>query len=139
MPPDRQVDLKVNEPTRACIFCTMAEVYLCANELAYAIADKFPAAPGHSLIIPRRHMLTLDDASEDEVAALFGLLKKTKVLIREKYGADGFNIGINEGISAGQTVMHLHIHIIPRISGDVSDPRGGIRKVLPCRHRYPFG
>jgi diadenosine tetraphosphate (Ap4A) HIT family hydrolase len=117
----------------------MAEEYLCANELAYAIEDRFPAATGHSLIIPRRHMLTLDDASVEEASALFALLIETKALIRKKYGADGFTIGINEGVAAGQTVMHLHIHIIPRHSGDVPDPRGGIRKVLPCRHRYHFG
>ena len=116
----------------------MAEKYLCANKLAFVIEDKFPAALGHSLIIPRRHMLTLDDASEEETIALLALLKEAKALIGEKYGADGFNIGINEGLAAGQTVMHLHIHIIPRRSGDVPNPRGGIRKVLPSRHRYHF-
>lgn len=119
-----------------CVFCTMTEEYLCANSLAYAIWDRFPAAAGHSLVIPRRHMLTLDEASESEVVALSALIRQTKVIIQEKYGADGFNIGINEGASAGQTVMHLHIHIIPRCAGDLPDPRGGIRKVLPCR-RHP--
>lgn len=124
------------DQTEPCIFCAMTEKYLCVNELAFAIEDKFPAAPGHSLIIPRRHMLTVDDASEEEAVALLALLKEAKALIREKYGADGFNIGINEGFSAGQTVMHLHIHIIPRRSGDIPNPKGGIRKVLPWRHRY---
>lgn len=122
--------------TGACIFCNMAEVYLCANELAFAIEDRFPAAPGHSLVIPRRHLLTLDDASADEICALFALIREAKAIIKEKYRADGFNIGVNEGAAAGQTVMHAHIHIIPRCNGDVADPRGGIRKVLPCRRRY---
>ncbi len=131
--------MHLSNPTRPCIFCAMSEDYLCANELAFAIEDKFPAAPGHSLIIPRRHMLTLDDLSDEEAIALFALLKEAKALIRKKYGADGFNIGMNEGLSAGQTVMHLHIHIIPRLSGDVPDPKGGIRKVLPCRRRYHPG
>lgn len=113
----------------------MAEPYLCSNALAYAIEDKFPAAAGHSLIIPRRHILTLDEASPEEAAALFNLIIEAKAIIRRKHGADGFNIGINEGAAAGQTVMHLHIHVIPRRRGDVPDPRGGVRKVLPCRRR----
>lgn len=117
----------------------MTEEYLCANSLAYAILDSFPAAVGHSLVIPRRHLLTLDEASEGEVVAFSALIRQTKVIIRQKYGADGFNIGINEGAAAGQTVMHLHIHIIPRRAGDLPDPRGGIRKVLPCRrHPHPL-
>ncbi len=89
-------------------------------------------------MIPRRHILTLDEASEQEIAALFALVREAKELIRRRCRADGFNIGINEGAAAGQTVMHLHIHVIPRRRGDVADPRGGIRKVLPCRGRsYP--
>ncbi|MEW5785454.1 MAG: HIT family protein [Bacillota bacterium] len=119
-----------------CIFCTLEESAIAQNGLAYAIEDRFPAAAGHSLIIPRRHILTVDELTERETLAVAGLLKEVKEFIRNRYGADGFTIGINEGETAGQTVMHLHIHIIPRSRGDVADPRGGIRKVLPCRRRY---
>jgi len=125
----------LSDSTGICTFCTMAEPYLCSNALAYAIEDRFPAAAGHSLIIPRRHILTMDELLPEEAAALFDLIKEAKAIIRRKYGADGYNIGINEGVAAGQTLMHLHIHIIPRRHGDVPDPRGGIRKVLPFRYR----
>lgn len=121
-----------------CVFCSLKEKFIAENDSAYAIWDHFPAASGHSLVIPRRHLLTLDEVTGREVQDLFALLREVKGLIREQYGADGFNIGVNEGAAAGQTVMHLHFHIIPRRYGDVADPRGGIRKVLPCRSRCPF-
>jgi diadenosine tetraphosphate (Ap4A) HIT family hydrolase len=123
------------DPEPPCIFCALQEESLAANELAFALEDKFPVSPGHSLVIPRRHILTLDEASEREIAALFALVREVKDQIRRRYGAGGFNIGINEGAVAGQTVMHLHIHVIPRRHGDVDDPRGGVRKVLPGRGR----
>ncbi|HHX87977.1 MAG TPA: HIT family protein [Firmicutes bacterium] len=120
----------------SCPFCQLTEPVL-SNHLAMAVEDNFPASPGHMLIIPRRHILTIDQATGEEAMALFKLLKEVKVIIQDRYGADGFNIGINEGAVAGQTVSHLHIHVIPRRKGDVEDPRGGIRRALPCRHRYP--
>jgi diadenosine tetraphosphate (Ap4A) HIT family hydrolase len=119
-----------------CIFCTLTEEPVAENELAFAIRDKFPAATGHCLVIPRRHVVTMDELTGEEALALFALVRQVKSLLRERFCPDGFNIGINEGEAAGQTVMHLHIHIIPRTRGDVADPRGGIRKVLPCRPRY---
>lgn len=119
----------------SCVFCALQEQSIAANELAFALEDNYPVSPGHSLAIPRRHILTLDEASEQEITALFAVVGEVKELIRRRYGADGFNIGINEGAVAGQTVMHLHIHIIPRRRGDVDDPRGGVRKVLPGRGR----
>jgi diadenosine tetraphosphate (Ap4A) HIT family hydrolase len=125
----------VNGEAAACVFCALQEKRFLANELAYALEDNFPVTPGHSLVIPRRHILTLDEATAPEIAALFALVGEVKSLIRRRHGADGFNLGINEGAAAGQTVMHLHIHVIPRRHGDVADPRGGIRKVLS--HRGP--
>ncbi len=119
-----------------CPFCKPIEPVI-ANLLAVAVEDSFPASDGHMLIIPRRHILNIDEATAEEVLALMELLREVKGIIRERYGADGFNIGINEGAAAGQTVSHLHIHVIPRRTGDVDDPRGGIRRALPCRHRYP--
>lgn len=121
-----------------CVFCSLAEPYIAANELAFAFEDIFPAAPGHCLVVPRRHILTLDEATAPEALSLVNLLPEVKRWIRAHYGADGFNIGLNEGAAAGQTVPHLHLHVIPRRRGDVPDPRGGIRKVLPGRQRYPF-
>ncbi len=119
-----------------CPFCQLTEPVI-SNSLAVAVEDSFPASAGHMLIIPRRHILTINEATGEEVQAFMELLKEVKAIIRERYGADGFNIGINEGAAAGQTVSHLHIHVIPRRKGDVEDPRGGIRRALPCRHRYP--
>lgn len=119
-----------------CPFCQLTEL-VASNHLAVAVKDSFPASTGHMLIVPRRHIQTIDQATGEEVLAFFQLLKEVQGIIRERYGADGFNIGINQGAAAGQTVGHLHIHVIPRRKGDVEDPRGGIRRALPCRHRYP--
>jgi diadenosine tetraphosphate (Ap4A) HIT family hydrolase len=101
------------------------------NELAVAIHDGFPVSPGHCLIVSRRHVASFFDTTDEERIALLELLDKVqKILLRERR-PDGFNIGINDGTAAGQTVMHLHIHLIPRYSGDTDDPRGGVRWVMP--------
>lgn len=106
------------------------------NSLAAALEDIFPAVPGHCLVIPRRHIVTLDEATPEEAGALFALIREVKGWVRQRRPADGFTIGVNDGTAAGQTVMHLHFHVIPRVWGDVPDPRGGLRKVLPNRHRH---
>ena len=98
--------------------------------------DGFPISPGHALIITRRHIASLFDATSDERAALLEMLAQVKIDLQEKYKPDGFNIGINDGAAAGQTVMHLHIHLIPRYSGDIIDPRGGIRWIFPEKADY---
>jgi diadenosine tetraphosphate (Ap4A) HIT family hydrolase len=113
-----------------CPFCSLKnERVIEENELAMAIRDHRPVRPGHTLVIPKRHVQSFWDASNEEILAMFDLLKIVKTGLEKEFGADGFNIGINIGPAAGQTVMHLHIHCIPRKSGDVKDPRGGIRKL----------
>ena len=120
-----------------CPFCQFDPTkHLFSNDLATVIADSFPISRGHSLIIPKRHFPSLFEATEEERAALWELLDQTRDYLLKQYNPDGFNIGINDGISAGQTVMHLHIHIIPRYSGDTEDPRGGIRWVMPEKAPY---
>ena len=120
-----------------CIFCTPgpADIIL-ENEYAYARYDKYPVSPGHLLIIPNRHISSIFHATEEEIAALWNLVRDAKDFLDRKYSPDGYNIGINDGVSAGQTVMHLHIHVIPRYSGDMADPKGGVRGVIPEKQKY---
>ncbi len=120
-----------------CPFCNPApgEVVL-ENDLCYARYDKFPASPGHLLIIPFRHVASLFDATDEEQAALLALVREANVLLDEEFHPDGYNIGVNVGEAAGQTVMHLHVHVIPRYVGDVEDPRGGVRGAIPGKRVY---
>ncbi len=104
--------------------------WIAANDLAFAIRDNFPVSPGHSLVIPRRIVATWDSTTPDERAALLALMSQVKDRLRDALQPDGFNVGFNEGAAAGQTVFHLHIHVIPRFTGDVRDPRGGIRHAV---------
>ena len=110
--------------------------WVASNSLAFAIRDGFPVTPGHTLIIPRREVATWFDATADERAAILELLEKVKHDLDDEYRPDGYNVGFNSGAAAGQTVMHLHVHVIPRREGDVPDPRGGIRHVIPGKARY---
>lgn len=118
-----------------CPFCDAEEAVL-SNALAYARFDKNPVNPGHLLILPRRHTSGFFDASAAERAALIELLDTGKALLDERFRPDGYNIGVNVGAAAGQTVMHLHLHLIPRYRGDVAEPRGGVRGVIPSRQDY---
>ncbi|WP_245579372.1 HIT family protein [Chitinilyticum aquatile] len=101
-----------------------------------AILDGFPVSPGHSLIIPHRHVSSFFELTSSEREALILLLDETKQALQEEFKPDGYNIGINDGPAAGQTVAHLHIHLIPRYSGDLADPRGGVRWVIPEKANY---
>ncbi len=103
---------------------------------AVALMDKYPLNPGHCLILPRRHTPQLWDLSGPEAATLFALLTRARRLIDEKFAPDGYNIGVNVGEAAGQTIGHVHIHLIPRYVGDDDDPRGGVRWILPERAVY---
>lgn len=107
-----------------------------ANNHAIAIYDGFPVTLSHSLIIPKRHITSFFEANKEEQAALLDLITEMRQLILDKRGPDGFNIGVNDGTAAGQTVMHLHIHLIPRYSGDMPDPRGGVRWIFPDKAAY---
>ncbi|MFW5993837.1 MAG: HIT family protein [Halanaerobiaceae bacterium] len=114
----------------ACIFCDLpAKRIELENQRAIAIYDRYPVNQGHMLIIPRRHFASFFEARDEEVIAMNDLLKEARDYLDEKFNPDGYNIGININEAAGQTVMHLHIHLIPRYQGDIDDPRGGIRKL----------
>jgi len=120
-----------------CPFCALLPYQgAVANEHAVAFPDGFPISPGHTLIIPKRHIASLFEATEEERAALFDLLGVMRERLLLERNPDGFNIGINDGEAAGQTVMHLHIHLIPRYVGDMPDPRGGVRWIFPDKAAY---
>ena len=121
-----------------CIFCNPREdEVLAENEHALLIKDNSPVSEGHCLIIPKRHVKNNFEINKEENQAFFELIKKAKSLIEAKgLNPDGYNIGSNNGIAAGQSVFHLHIHIIPRYNGDVRNPKGGIRQVLPKTAQY---
>lgn len=113
-----------------CIFCEKLNKneYMLENELAVAIFDAFPVNKGHMLIIPKRHFASFFEATSQEVLSCMELVNNAKQYLDNEHNPDGYNIGINVGEAAGQTIFHLHIHIIPRYMGDVENPRGGIRK-----------
>jgi diadenosine tetraphosphate (Ap4A) HIT family hydrolase len=122
----------------SCPFCTMPqENIVLENELAKAFYDKYPVQKGHLLIVPKRHVATYFDATEEEITAIHQLIRKGKEIIDDEFLPDGYNIGVNVGECGGQTVMHLHFHLIPRYEGDIEDPRGGIRKAIPNLVPYP--
>jgi diadenosine tetraphosphate (Ap4A) HIT family hydrolase len=113
-----------------CIFCKQPETeVICENELARAFFDKFPVSEGHVLITPKRHAVTFFDATKEELAAIMELTFKVKEILDERYKPDGYNIGVNVNYAAGQTIFHLHVHVIPRHKGDIEDPKGGIRNI----------
>jgi diadenosine tetraphosphate (Ap4A) HIT family hydrolase len=107
-----------------------------ANSHALAIADAFPVSPGHTLVIARRHTASFFDLGPNEIAAVYELLGQTKARLDETLKPAGYNIGINVGDAAGQTVGHVHVHLIPRFLGDVAEPRGGVRNVIPGKGPY---
>lgn len=113
--------------------------WVASNELAFAIRDKHPVTPGHTLVIPRRVVATWFDASPDEKCAIFALVDAVKASLDRELQPDGYNVGFNAGVAAGQTVMHLHVHVIPRHHGDMEDPRGGVRHVIPQKGNYLRG
>lgn len=120
-----------------CVFCELPTDRVQAmNDLALAFADAFPVTTGHTLVIPRRHVANFFDLTEDEVVAVYRLLRLMRDRLEQTQSPRGFNIGANIGEIAGQSVGHAHIHVIPRFSGDVEDPFGGIRNVIPGKGRY---
>ncbi|MFZ4580914.1 MAG: HIT family protein [Myxococcota bacterium] len=106
------------------------------NALAFAIRDGFPVSAGHTLVVPKRVVATWFDATREEQHAILDLVDQIKTRLDAEFHPDGYNIGWNAGAAAGQTVMHLHVHLIPRYTGDVPDPRGGVRHVIPGKGNY---
>ena len=120
-----------------CPFCELPPTGLAElSPLVVAFRDAHPVAPGHTLVIPRRHVATFFDASPEEHVALLAGVLETKRALDAELHPDGYNVGFNAGAAAGQTVMHAHVHVIPRFAGDVSDPRGGVRGVIAHRQEY---
>lgn len=121
-----------------CIFCAKAGADLiCENELAKAFYDQYPVNLGHTLIVTKRHLASFFEATPAEITALNELAFQVRTALDAEYRPDGYNIGINVGAAAGQTIFHLHMHIIPRYIGDIPDPRGGIRRIKRSMVPYP--
>lgn len=122
---------------KPCLFCSPSPGEIIAeNPLAVAKRDVHPVSRGHTLIIPRRHVVTFFETTEEERLVMFRLIDEAKAILDQEHHPDGYNIGVNNGRAAGQTVMHLHMHLIPRYAGDKADPRGGVRWVLPEKAAY---
>ena len=120
-----------------CPFCHVEKSRIALeNEAAAAILDGFPVAEGHTLVVPRRHVASVFDLPDDEQAAIWRLVAQVRGKLESELQPDGFNVGVNDGPAAGQTVPHAHVHVIPRRAGDVADPRGGVRWVLPDKAKY---
>ena len=109
---------------------------LLESEIGFVIYDGFPVSEGHCLVVPHRVYANYFDSTEEEIAGLQALVIAAQELLREKFSPDGFNVGVNCGEAAGQTVPHVHIHVIPRYEDDMDDPRGGVRGVIPSKQKY---
>lgn len=122
-----------------CLFCKWKDEkdkIIVENDLAFARYDEFAVSQGHTLFMTKRHIKDFFETTQEERIALFELVDKVKNMLDEKYHPTGYNIGMNCGVSAGQSVMHIHVHLIPRYDGDVENPRGGIRGVIPKKQNY---
>ena len=117
-----------------CPFCEYDPILEGAS--VYVRYDKYPVSEGHCLVVPKRHVETWFDMSKVEQAEALELIDKVKVMLDEKHSPDGYNIGMNCGETAGQTIPHAHIHVIPRYKGDMPNPRGGVRGVIPEKQSY---
>ena len=128
----------MKDPNNPCLFCTTKnDDIIEENEFAYATFDSFPVSSKHSLIIPKRHIKEYFELSEEEIIGCNQLIKKIKIKVESNDKTiKGFNIGINSGNVAGQSIMHCHIHLIPRREGDVENPQGGVRGVIPSKQHY---
>ena len=120
---------------QGCPFCGRHEA-LARNEHAYMIYDRYPVSRGHVLVITARHRQNFFETSREERQAMLRLIDEAKTLLDEALAPQGYNIGVNVGETAGQTIMHYHVHVIPRYRGDVPSPRGGVRAVIPGKQSY---
>lgn len=127
---------KKRDPNNPCLFCKDPRGVSLERELAYSASDTYAVSPGHTLIIPKRHVGSFFDLTQDEMVACMGLINEEKKRIDAEFNPDGYNIGVNVGPAAGQSIFHAHIHIIPRYKGDVENPQGGVRHVIPRNAHY---
>jgi diadenosine tetraphosphate (Ap4A) HIT family hydrolase len=125
------------QPAMTCPFCVLdhSRVLLEGNH-GFVVRDAYPVSPGHSLVIPRRHVRSFFELTRTERIGVLELLDEAKKALDDELGPKGYNIGINDGPAAGQTIGHLHIHLIPRFDGDQADPRGGVRWIFPEKAAY---
>jgi diadenosine tetraphosphate (Ap4A) HIT family hydrolase len=122
---------------KTCPFCDPPEMdVILRNDLCYARFDRYPVSNGHLLVIPFRHVADFFELTEAELEAAFQLVREAKKKLDGEYRPDGFNVGVNVGSAAGQTVMHVHVHLIPRYRGDMERPEGGVRGVIPEKQVY---
>ena len=128
----------MKDPNNPCIFCKIRkEEIQFENQLAYSSKDSYPVSEFHSLIVPKRHVETYFELTNEEIQACNELILKTKEkILKEDFSVKGFNIGTNIGKVAGQSIMHCHIHLIPRRERDVENPQGGVRSVIPKKQHY---
>jgi diadenosine tetraphosphate (Ap4A) HIT family hydrolase len=121
----------MDKPT-PCTYCSLAQARIVEESaLSIAFKDAFPVSPGHTLIVPRRHTASFFDLTLQEREDMLSLIARIKHKLQDEFNPQGFNVGVNEGFAAGQTVMHTSMHLIPRYKGDVPDPRGGVRWLFP--------
>ena len=128
----------MKDPNNPCIFCNIRKEELqFENQLAYSSIDSYPVSRFHSLIVPKRHVETYFELTNEEIQACNELILKTKEkILKEDSRVEGFNIGTNAGKVACQSIMHCHVHLIPRREGDVENPQGGVRSVIPKKQHY---
>ena len=128
----------MRDPNNPCLFCNVKESGVAhENNLAYASYDTYPVSDHHCLIIPKRHIKNYFDLTNEELLACNDLIKLVKdEILNKDTSVEGFNVGTNSGTVAGQSIMHCHIHVIPRRSGDVEKPQGGVRSVIPKKQHY---
>lgn len=119
----------------SCVFCDIKD-YIVENELAYAIYDINAVSEGHALVCLKRHVADFFEITEDENKAIWQMVKELKDVLEEIYEPDAYNIGLNNGKAAGQTIPHMHVHVIPRYEGDMERPEGGVRGVIPDKRVY---
>lgn len=130
----------MNMPGQTCFFCDRDDPkkhkIITESENFYARWDNFPVSKGHAEVVPKRHIVSFFNLRPEEVLELYRVVKVTKDVIDALHGPDGYNLGVNEGEAAGRTVHHFHFHLIPRCVGDVPNPRGGIRNIIPEKGDY---
>jgi len=128
----------MSNQTKRCLFCNKKkQKIIYSSKLIFVVRDSFPVTKYHTLIIPHRHVSNFFNLNDDEFKDIFKILKKEKIsLMSLDKKITGFNVGVNAGVDAGQSIMHCHIHLIPRRKGDIKNPRGGVRGVIPSKQKY---
>lgn len=129
--------MEKNKMNDDCLFCALGKERIIGEcDLTISFLDTYPVSPGHTLIIPKRHIATYFDINQAEQNAIAQAIQQAKLVIDDEFLPDGYNIGVNNGSAAGQSIKHLHIHLIPRYHGDVENPKGGVRWVIGNKANY---